>query len=357
MIGFEVCPEKTDDLRIADVSPVINPHMLIEQLPTSEQTAAITLNARTEIQHILDGEDDRILVVVGPCSIHDTRAALDYAGQLLEQKKRLARELLMVMRVYFEKPRTTVGWKGLINDPDLDETYDINKGLHLARRLLLDLNEMGMPAGTEYLDLVTPQYLADLISWGAIGARTTESQVHREMTSGLSCPVGLKNGTNGNLDIAVDAIRAAARPHRFLTLTKYGQSSIYTTTGNPYCHIILRGGREPNYEAGHIQTTCEKLSRSCLAPQVMIDFSHANSRKIPENQLHVCDDVCQQIAGGEKRIMGVMIESNLVAGRQDVVNNQPLTYGQSITDACIAFDDTVPMLEKLAAAVSTRRKT
>lgn len=346
---------KTDDLRIADVSPVINPHMLFEQLPTSERAAATTTGAREEIQRILDGDDDRILVVAGPCSIHDPAAALEYADRLLAEKQRLADDLLIVMRVYFEKPRTTVGWKGLINDPDLDESFDINKGLHIARRLLLDLGEKGMPAGTEYLDLITPQYLADLISWGAIGARTTESQVHREMTSGLSCPVGLKNGTNGNLDIAVDAIRAAARPHRFLTLTKYGQSSIYTTTGNPYCHIILRGGRETNYDAAHVQEACDKLTRAGLAPQVMIDFSHANSRKIPENQAAVCDDVSGQIAAGERRIMGVMIESNLVGGRQDVVDGRAQVYGQSITDACIAFDDTVPLLEKLAHAVSKRR--
>lgn len=348
---------KTDDLRIADVSPVINPHMLFENLPVSPEAATTTLTVRSEIERILDGEDDRILVVVGPCSIHDPVAAMDYADRLLVQKDRLAESLLVVMRVYFEKPRTTVGWKGLINDPDLDESYDINKGLHLARKLLLDLNAMGMPAGTEYLDLITPQYLADLISWGAIGARTTESQVHREMTSGLSCPVGLKNGTNGNLDIAVDAIRAAARPHRFLTLTKYGQSSIYTTTGNPYCHVILRGGRTPNYNSSHVQEACEKLGRAGLAPQVMIDFSHANSRKIPENQIAVGDDVADQISRGEHRIMGVMIESNLEAGRQDVVDGSARNYGQSITDACISFDDTVPVLERLAAAVSARRRS
>ena len=346
---------KTDDLRITDVSPVINPHMLLEQIPSSETAAATTTAARESIQKILDGEDDRILVVVGPCSIHDPVSAREYASRLLEQKTRLSDHLLIVMRVYFEKPRTTVGWKGLINDPDLDESFDINKGLHIARQLLLDLNESGMPAGTEYLDLITPQYLADLISWGAIGARTTESQLHREMTSGLSCPVGLKNGTNGNIDIAVDAVRAAARPHRFLTLTKYGQSSIYTTSGNPYCHVILRGGREPNYDAAHVQEASEKLVRASLPPQVMIDFSHANSRKIPENQAVVCEDVSDQVAAGEDRIMGVMIESHLVAGRQDVVEGKTLTYGQSITDACIAFEDTVPLLEQLAKAVEARR--
>ncbi len=346
---------KADDLRIADISPVINPHMLMEQIPASQEAISTTLTCRSQIQQILDGKDHRILVVVGPCSIHDTIAAMEYAQRLQVQKQRLENDLLIVMRVYFEKPRTTIGWKGLINDPDLDESFDINKGLHLARQLLLDLNEMGMPTGTEYLDLITPQYLADLVSWGAIGARTTESQVHREMASGLSCPVGLKNGTNGNLDIAVDAIRAAAHPHRFLTLTKYGQSSIYTTTGNPYCHIILRGGREPNFHAEQVQQACEKLMQSGLSPQVMVDCSHANSRKIPENQISVATDICGQINAGEDRIMGVMVESHLVAGRQDVVPGKSLTYGKSITDACISFEDTVSILEKLASAVHIRR--
>lgn len=346
---------QTDDLRIADVSPVINPHMLFEQLPATEQAAATTLKTRSEIQHILEGEDDRILVICGPCSIHDVDAAMDYARRLLALKQRFKDDLVIVMRVYFEKPRTTVGWKGLINDPDLDESFDINKGLHMARKLLRDLNDMGMPAGTEYLDLITPQYLADLISWGAIGARTTESQLHRELTSGLSCPVGLKNGTNGNLDIAVDGIRAAARAHRFLSLTKHGQSSIYTTTGNPYCHIILRGGKEPNFDHASVATACDKLSRAGLSPQVMIDFSHANSRKIPENQISVCKDVAGQISNGERHIMGAMIESHLVAGRQDVVDGVAATYGQSITDACINFDDTENVLEMLANAVRARR--
>jgi 3-deoxy-7-phosphoheptulonate synthase len=346
---------KTDDLRIADVSPVINPHMLFEQIPASRKAAETTLETRDQIQRILQGDDDRVLVVVGPCSIHDPKAAVEYAEKLLPIKQALNDELLIVMRVYFEKPRTTVGWKGLINDPDLNETFDINKGLHIARRLLLDLNEMGMPAGTEYLDLITPQYLADLISWGAIGARTTESQLHRELTSGLSCPVGLKNGTNGNIDIAVDGIRSAARPHRFLTLTKYGQSSIYTTSGNPYCHVILRGGREPNFDAENVELACSKLTQAGLSPQVMIDFSHANSRKIPENQIEVCEDVSNQINGGDKRIMGVMVESHLVAGRQDVVDGVAETYGQSITDACIGFDDSKAMLQQLADAVRNRR--
>jgi len=346
---------KTDDLRITDVSPVINPHMLFEQIPATRQAAQTTLDTREQIQQILMGNDDRVLAIVGPCSIHDSKAALDYATKLLAVKQALKDDLLIVMRVYFEKPRTTVGWKGLINDPDLNESFDINKGLHIARRLLLELNEMGMPAGTEYLDLITPQYLADLISWGAIGARTTESQLHRELTSGLSCPVGLKNGTNGNVDIAVDGIRSAARPHRFLTLTKYGQSSIYTTSGNPYCHVILRGGREPNYDAENVELACSKLTKAGLSPQVMIDFSHANSRKIPENQTAVCEDVSGQVSGGDKRIMGVMIESHLMAGRQDVVDGVAENYGQSITDACIGFDDTEPMLQQLAAAVRNRR--
>jgi len=330
--------------------------MLFEQIPASERAAATTLETREQIQRILGGDDDRMLVICGPCSIHDVNAATDYAGRLLALKQRLQDDLLIVMRVYFEKPRTTVGWKGLINDPDLDESFDINKGLHTARQLLLDLNEMGMPAGTEYLDLITPQYLADLISWGAIGARTTESQLHRELTSGLSCPVGLKNGTNGNLDIAVDGIRSAARPHRFLSLTKHGQSSIYTTTGNPYCHIILRGGKEPNYDSDNIAIACEKLTKAGLSPQVMIDFSHANSRKIPENQMAVCEDVAAQVRGGDKRIMGAMIESHLVAGRQDVVEGVARTYGQSITDACVGFEDSEKMLDMLAKAVRQRRE-
>lgn len=330
--------------------------MLFEQIPSSDKAAETTLKAREQIQQILLGDDDRVLVICGPCSIHDVDAALDYAGRLVALKQQHQNDLMIVMRVYFEKPRTTVGWKGLINDPDLDQSFDINKGLHLARKLLLNLNNIGMPAGTEYLDLITPQYLADMISWGAIGARTTESQLHRELTSGLSCPVGLKNGTNGNLDIAVDAIRAAARPHRFLSLTKHGQSSIYTTTGNPYCHMILRGGREPNFDANSVDQACEKLNHAGVSPQVMIDFSHANSRKIPENQIGVCNEVCQQIASGDARIMGAMIESHLVAGRQDVVDGVAETYGQSITDACIGIEDTTNMLNHLAEAVRDRRK-
>lgn len=345
----------TDDLRIAQIQHVINPHEIYLEIPISEQAADVTLNTRKAIQNILNGDDDRLLVISGPCSIHDPKAALDYADRLLKVKRELDQELLIVMRVYFEKPRTTIGWKGLINDPDLNNSFDINKGLRLARQLLLDLNELGMPAGTEYLDIITPQYVADLISWGAIGARTTESQVHRELASGLSCPVGLKNGTNGNLDIAVDGIRAACHPHHFLSLTKEGHSAIFTTTGNSDCHIILRGGREPNYDAESVNETCAKLEAAQLRSQVMIDFSHANSRKIPDNQIKVAENVARQISRGDMRIIGVMIESHLIAGRQNVKDGIAEKYGQSITDACISFEQTVAVLEDLAEAVKGRR--
>lgn len=347
---------QTDDLRITRIAKVINPDELIERLPPSAAAVETTVNTRGEIHRVLQGDDDRILVVAGPCSIHDTAAALDYAKRLRPLIDRHREDLLLVMRVYFEKPRTTVGWKGLINDPDLNDTFDINKGLALARQLLLDLNRIGVPAGTEYLDIITPQYVADLISWGAIGARTTESQVHRELTSGLSCPVGLKNGTNGNLDIAVDAISAASRPHHFLSLTKAGHSAIYTTAGNPDCHIILRGGKTPNYDAVSVNEASEKLRAAGLAQRVMIDFSHANSKKIPQNQVSVCAHVGSQIARGDRRIIGAMIESHLVGGRQEVVDGKPLVYGQSITDACIDIDTTEDMLAELASAVRARRE-
>ena len=346
----------TDDLRISTIKRVISPSEINEELPNTEKAAETTIGTREQIHQILQGNDDRALVITGPCSIHDTKAALDYAERLLPLKESYAEDLLIVMRVYFEKPRTTVGWKGLINDPDLNDTFDINKGLRTARQLLLDLNNMGIPAGTEYLDIITPQYVADLISWGAIGARTTESQVHRELTSGLSCPVGLKNGTNGNLDIAVDGIRAAARPHHFLSLTKQGQSAIFTTTGNEDCHIILRGGKEPNFDKESVDIACEKLSSAGLTPQVMIDFSHANSRKIPENQAAVAKDVGQQISAGDSRIMGVMVESHLQSGRQDVVNGKAEIYGKSITDACVDFETTEEIIEILAQSVRQRRQ-
>jgi 3-deoxy-7-phosphoheptulonate synthase len=284
-------------------------------------------------------------------------AARDYADRLRVVRERLADDLLIVMRVYFEKPRTIVGWKGLINDPDLDESFHINKGLRLARELLLYVNELGVPAGTEYLDLISPQYVADLVSWGAVGARTTESQGHRELSSGLSCPVGFKNGTDGTLKIAVDAVAAAMRPHHFLSVTKGGRTAIFSTSGNYDCHVILRGGKEPNYDSAHVQEAAREMEAAGLTPNIMVDFSHANSRKQPRRQLEVAQDVAAQIAGGEHRIIGTMIESHLLEGRQEVVPGQPLTYGQSITDACLGWDDTVPILDQLAAAVRRRRET
>ncbi len=348
---------KTDDLRIASIKKVINPEKINAELPLSDRSAMTTTTTREAIHNILVGDDDRLLIISGPCSIHDPAAAIEYAERLLPLREQYQKDLVIVMRVYFEKPRTTVGWKGLINDPDLNDTFDINKGLRIARKLLLDLNDLGVPAGTEYLDIITPQYVADLISWGAIGARTTESQVHRELSSGLSCPVGFKNGTNGNLDIAVDGIRAAARPHHFLSLTKSGQSAIFSTSGNRDCHIILRGGKSPNYDRQSVNEACDKLSAAGLRPQVMIDFSHANSMKVHENQIGVCSDVAGQIASGDQRITGVMIESHLVAGRQNVINGQAKTYGQSITDACIDIDTTEEMIAELANAVQQRRNT
>ena len=297
-------------------------------------------------------------MVVGPCSIHDPAAALEYCQKLLVARQAHAGELEIIMRVYFEKPRTTVGWKGLINDPELNNSYQINKGLRIARELLLNINEMGMPAATEYLDVISPQYVADLIAWGAIGARTTESQVHRELASGLSCPVGFKNGTDGNVKIASDAIKSAQHPHHFLSVTKGGYSAIFQTKGNEDCHIILRGGKTPNYDATHVQAACAELDKAGLAQRVMIDCSHANSSKKHENQIVVAADVAQQVAAGDARIMGVMIESHLVAGRQDLKDGQnlaDLTYGQSITDACIDWDATLSVLDTLAAGVKARR--
>ena len=346
---------QTDDLRILDIKEVSSPEEVHAQLPITDEATATIFNARNAIHHILHGADDRLLVIIGPCSIHDPAAALEYATKLKEVRDRLADDLLIVMRVYFEKPRTTVGWKGLINDPDLDDSYHINKGLRIARKVLLDINNLGIPAATEYLDLITPQYIADLISWGAIGARTTESQVHRELASGLSCPVGFKNGTDGTLTIAVDAIRAANRPHHFLSLTKAGHSAIFSTAGNDDCHIILRGGKQPNYDAASVDAAAKELEQAGLTAKLMIDFSHANSSKQPLRQIDVAKDVAQQIADGDQRIMGTMIESHLKEGRQDVIPGQELVYGQSITDACISWQDSVPLLENLAAAVQARR--
>lgn len=347
---------ETDDLRIASIKSVTPPREICEEIQITDAAARLTWETRRDIHNIINQADDRLMVVVGPCSIHDPDAAREYAGRLKKLKDELQDDLLIVMRVYFEKPRTTVGWKGLINDPDLDGGFHINKGLRLARQLLLDLNEMGVPAGTEFLDIITPQYVADLVSWGAIGARTTESQVHRELASGLSCPVGFKNGTDGTIKIAVDAIRAAGQPHHFLSLRKEGNSAIYTTTGNPDCHVILRGGKEPNYDAESISRTIADLEAANLPPRVMVDFSHANSAKQHEKQMDVGRDVAAQISGGSSHIFGVMIESHLVAGRQDVVPDQPLTYGQSITDACLGWEDTETLLHELAEASAARRK-
>lgn len=345
----------TDDLRISSIKEVATPSQVLSELPITAEVAETTFNGRKQVDQILQGRDDRLLVVVGPCSIHDPEAAIEYAKGLKDLKQELVQELVIIMRVYFEKPRTTVGWKGLINDPDLDGSFHINKGLRVARQLLLELNGLGVPAGTEYLDLITPQYMADLIAWGAIGARTTESQVHREMVSGLSCPVGLKNGTDGTLKIAIDALGAVSKPHSFLSITKEGHSAIFSTTGNPLCHIILRGGRQPNYDAESVNQACAELQNSGLPPQVMIDFSHANSQKQTRKQLQVGENVAEQIIRGDQRIIGVMIESNLMEGRQDVEPGKQLVYGQSITDACISWSDTAPLLRRLAQAVSDRR--
>ena len=344
-----------DDTRIREIMELAPPSHLLRELPASERAANTTFEARQAIHRILHGADDRLLVVVGPCSIHDYDAAIDYATRLSVQRRELAAELVIVMRVYFEKPRTTVGWKGLINDPHLDDSYRINEGLRLARRILVEVNELDLPAGTEYLDVITPQYFADLIAWGAVGARTTESQVHRELASGLSCPVGFKNGTNGDVRIAVDAIKAASAPHHFLSVTKGGHSAIVHTGGNEDCHIILRGGKTPNYSAESVEATCKELANAGLAARLMIDCSHANSQKKYERQAEVAREIAAQIAGGDGRICGVMIESHLNAGRQDLVPGQPLKYGVSITDACIGWDATVDALATLAEAVRARR--
>ncbi len=346
---------ETDDLRIREIIELIAPEKLMGDIGVSDAGADTVAGARRAIHDILAGEDDRLLAIVGPCSIHDPAAAMDYAAKLKAEADRLADELFIVMRVYFEKPRTTVGWKGLINDPDLDNTFKINKGLHLARQLLADLAEMGLPAGTEYLDLISPQYCADLVAWGAIGARTTESQTHRELSSGLSCPVGFKNATDGAIQVAIDAIKSASQPHHFLSVTKQGNSAIFQTAGNEDCHVILRGGAHPNYDMFSVDDACALLEKAGLPPRVMIDASHANSRKQPARQIDVTNDIATQIARGDKRIIGVMLESNLVEGRQDVVAGQPLTYGQSITDACMSWDDTEVLLKELSEAVRQRR--
>ncbi|HWY72445.1 MAG TPA: 3-deoxy-7-phosphoheptulonate synthase AroG [Burkholderiaceae bacterium] len=345
----------TDDLRIKEIKELSPPSHLIRELPCTDKASQTVHDARNAVHRILHAMDDRLVVVIGPCSIHDPAAARDYAQRLAAQRARLAPELEIVMRVYFEKPRTTVGWKGLINDPDLDGSFRINQGLRLARELLVEINELGLPAGCEYLDMITPQYIADLVSWGAIGARTTESQVHRELASGLSCPVGFKNGTDGNVRIAADAIKAAQQPHHFLSVTKGGHSAIVSTRGNEDCHIILRGGNQPNFDAPSVEAVCQELARRGLAQRLMIDASHANALKKFENQIAVCRDVAGQLAAGEERIFGAMVESHLIAGRQDLVPGRPLAYGQSITDACLGWDDSVAALEILAEGVRQRR--
>lgn len=346
---------RTDDLRIRELKELTPPSHLIREFPCSEKIASVTANSRTALHRILHGQDDRMMVVIGPCSIHDTKAAMEYAALLVKERERFSADLEIVMRVYFEKPRTTVGWKGLINDPFLDNSFRINDGLRIARELLMNINELGLPAGTEFLDVISPQYIADLISWGAIGARTTESQVHRELASGLSCPVGFKNGTDGNIKIAVDAIKAASQPHHFLSVTKGGHSAIVSTNGNEDCHIILRGGKAPNYDAASVEAASKDVASAGLAARIMIDASHANSSKKPENQVPVCADIASQVAAGDDRIVGVMVESHLVGGRQDLVVGKELTYGQSVTDGCIDWDSSLQVLEGLAAAVRQRR--
>ncbi len=341
--------DKTDDIRISDIKELITPADIVREFPLSGNAARTVTRSREALQKIVHREDDRLAVIIGPCSIHDPKAALDYAKRLAEQHQRFGDTLEIIMRVYFSKPRTTVGWKGLINDPNLDGSFEIEKGLRL------DINNMGLPAGCEHLDMTIPQYISDLVSWAAIGARTTESQVHRELASGTSCPVGFKNGTNGNVKIAADAVCSAAQPHHFLAVTKNGQSAIATTTGNKDCHIILRGGKAPNYDAASLNEACDVALKSGLEPAMIIDASHANSSKDPENQPLVMENVAEQIAAGDHRIVGVMIESNLVAGRQELVPGDDLTYGQSVTDGCIDWDTSVAVLECLAAAVEQRR--
>jgi len=346
----------TDDLRIREIKELSTPEEVMRDIPRNLTATRVVMAARNAIHAILGGADDRLVVIVGPCSIHDPIAAVDYATRLATLRERLADRLEIVMRVYFEKPRTIVGWKGLINDPGLDGSFNINKGLRLARNVLSAVNNLGLPAGTEFLDMTTPQYIADLVAWAAIGARTTESQIHRELASGLSCPVGFKNGTDGDVRIAADAVKSASHPHHFMAVTKGGRSAIAATSGNEDCHIILRGGSKPNYDAASVDAASAELHRAGVGLRIMIDTSHANSNKKPENQPKVAADIASQVASGDRRIIGAMIESNLVAGRQDVLPGVTLTYGQSITDGCIDFATTEQILHRLADAVAARRK-
>ncbi len=344
------------DTRINNVLPLLPPVAIIEKFPTTADADQLVCQTRNAISNCLHGKDDRLVVITGPCSIHDPIAAIDYAKRLLPLRQKYADQLEVIMRVYFEKPRTTVGWKGLINDPNLDNSYDINNGLRIARKLLVDVNALGVPAATEFLDMISPQYIDELISWGAIGARTTESQIHRELSSGMSCPIGFKNATDGSAKIAVDAVVAAQHEHTFMTVTKMGHVAIAHTKGNDDCHIILRGGKEPNYHSVAVANACELLKAAGLPESVMIDFSHSNSSKKFKKQLDVCHDVATQISSGSNRIFGVMIESNIVEGRQDLCEDlSKLVYGQSVTDACVSFEDTEAMLAELNEAVLARR--
>ena len=345
----------TDDVRIKAIKELLPPVALLERFPATAEISKTVSDSRLAISHILAGKDDRLLVVIGPCSIHEIDSAIEYAQRLAPLREKYKASLEIVMRVYFEKPRTTVGWKGLINDPEINGTFNINEGLRIGRKLLLEINALGLPAATEFLDMITPQYVGDLMTWGAIGARTTESQVHRELASGLSCPVGFKNGTDGTIKVAVDAIGAANASHHFLSVNKFGHSAIVETAGNKDCHLILRGGKGPNYSAKDVAIVKEGLKKANLTETLMIDFSHANSEKKFENQMKVCTDVCGQISGGDKAISGVMVESHIVEGRQDMVDGVVETYGQSITDACIGWADTEALLEELSQAVLTRR--
>ena len=345
----------TDDLKISSMKELISPRELIEALPMSQGAIDTVVQTRNEIINILNRTDKRFLLIVGPCSIHDIKAASEYAQRLLELKNKVKDNILVVMRVYFEKPRTVIGWKGLINDPDLDNSFNINKGIKIARRLLIDLAEMGIPAGHEYLDLISPQYISDVICWGAIGARTTESQSHRELASGLSCPVGFKNGTDGGIQIAIDAIKAASKSHNFLSVTKEGKSAIFSTTGNQDCHVILRGGKNTNYQASDVSEVSEILQKNSLMDNIMIDASHANSQKDHSKQRIVVKDIADQISEGNKSICGVMLESNLVEGRQDIADKKDLVYGKSITDACIGWAETEELIDILNTSIINNR--
>lgn len=347
---------QNDDIRIDEIKELLPPIAILERFPATEHASTTVFNARNSIHNILARKDDRILVVIGPCSIHDPVAALEYGQRLVKLRQQYKDQLEIVMRVYFEKPRTTVGWKGLINDPYMDNSFQLNDGLRTARKLLVDLNDAGIPTAGEFLDMITPQYVADMMCWGAIGARTTESQVHRELSSGLSCPVGFKNGTDGTIKVAIDAIGAANAPHHFLSVTKFGHSAIVSTKGNPDCHIILRGGRTPNYSAEHVVDIAQQLTKSELLDNIMIDFSHANSSKDYKKQMMVAEDVAGQISQGNYAIFGVMVESHLVEGRQDLIEGCALCYGQSITDACIGWDDTETLLATLNQSVLNRRQ-